>query len=166
MTIDLKGTTPLSTSTSSTVVFGAEGNSAANPSLYDLAAIAPTTTVSTVAAFKAHSFPSAVGAVRISGYYSAGVGGLTVRRVSSQPTHGWRFRSTDTYLPNGSTDVTNGGWWEGVCSDGCDMLPSQFGAIGDGTSHQLSSIFGTLGDAQAVYPCAVALTDEIDWCAW
>ena len=40
-----------------------------------------------------------------------------------------------------------------------------FGAIGDGTSHPLSEQFATLEAAQAVYPAAVALTDEIDWCA-
>ena len=39
------------------------------------------------------------------------------------------------------------------------------GAIGDGASHPLSERFATLEDAQAVYPHAAALTDEIDWCA-
>lgn len=41
----------------------------------------------------------------------------------------------------------------------------EFGAIGDGTSHPLSERFGSLGEAQATYPHAVALTDEIDWAA-
>jgi hypothetical protein len=41
-----------------------------------------------------------------------------------------------------------------------------FGAIGDGTSHPLSERFATLAAAQAVYPHATALTDEIDWAAW
>lgn len=40
-----------------------------------------------------------------------------------------------------------------------------FGAIGDGASHPLSQRFGTLAEAQAVYPHATALTNEIDWCA-
>lgn len=40
-----------------------------------------------------------------------------------------------------------------------------FGAIADGTSHPLSERYATLGEAQAVYPHATALTDEIDWCA-
>ena len=43
---------------------------------------------------------------------------------------------------------------------------SAFGAVGDGDSHPLSEFYGTLGEAQAVYPHATALTDEIDWCAW
>lgn len=40
-----------------------------------------------------------------------------------------------------------------------------FGAIGDALSHPLSTKFSTLLAAQMVYSCAVALTDEIDWCA-
>lgn len=43
--------------------------------------------------------------------------------------------------------------------------PRWFGAIGDGTSHPLSAYFGTLAAAQAIYPHALALTDEIDWAA-
>jgi hypothetical protein len=40
-----------------------------------------------------------------------------------------------------------------------------YGAIGDGSSHALSTVYGSLGAAQAVYPHATALTDQIDWCA-
>ncbi len=43
------------------------------------------------------------------------------------------------------------------------ILPE--GAFGDGRSHPLSERFSTLKAAQAVYPCATDLTDEIDWCA-
>lgn len=42
----------------------------------------------------------------------------------------------------------------------------QFGAVGDGTSHPLSEFYATLAEAQAVYPHAIALTDEIDWAAF
>lgn len=45
------------------------------------------------------------------------------------------------------------------------VTPQQFGAIADGASHPLSAYYATLADAQAVYPFAVALTDEIDGCA-
>jgi len=41
-----------------------------------------------------------------------------------------------------------------------------FGAIGDGNPHPLSERFATLAEARAVYPHAVALTDQIDWCAF
>jgi hypothetical protein len=37
-----------------------------------------------------------------------------------------------------------------------------FGAIGDGNSHPLSERYATLADAQAVYPHATSLTQEID----
>lgn len=40
-----------------------------------------------------------------------------------------------------------------------------FGGIGDGTSHPLSSRYPTLLLAQAFYPFATTLTDEIDWAA-
>jgi hypothetical protein len=38
-------------------------------------------------------------------------------------------------------------------------------ALTDGATHPLSDFFGTLGAAQAVYSCAVDLTDETAWCA-
>jgi hypothetical protein len=40
-----------------------------------------------------------------------------------------------------------------------------WGAIADGDSHPLSERFATLAEAQEYYPHAIALTDEIDWCA-
>lgn len=40
-----------------------------------------------------------------------------------------------------------------------------YGAIADGNSHPLSTIYATLAAAQVVYSFATALTDEIDYCA-
>lgn len=40
-----------------------------------------------------------------------------------------------------------------------------FGAIADGISHPLSERYASLAAAQAVYPHAEALTDQIDWAA-
>jgi len=40
-----------------------------------------------------------------------------------------------------------------------------FGAIGDGASHPLSSVYSTLAQAQAVYPFVTSLTQELDWAA-
>ena len=45
------------------------------------------------------------------------------------------------------------------------LTPFHFGAVGDGTSHKLSERYTTLLEAKAVYPHAVSLDDEIDWCA-
>lgn len=46
-----------------------------------------------------------------------------------------------------------------------NLTPFHFGAIGDGASHKLSERYSTLAQAKAVYPHAVSLDDEIDWCA-
>jgi hypothetical protein len=43
--------------------------------------------------------------------------------------------------------------------------PRYHGAIGTGVARPLSADFATLAEAQAVYPDAVALTDETDWAA-
>jgi hypothetical protein len=40
-----------------------------------------------------------------------------------------------------------------------------YGAVADGASHPLSGVYATLADAQAVYPHATALSDELDWAA-
>lgn len=40
-----------------------------------------------------------------------------------------------------------------------------YGAIGDGLSHTLRSKYNTLTEAQHVYPCAISLDDEIDFCS-
>lgn len=45
-------------------------------------------------------------------------------------------------------------------------IPVQyFGGIGDGNSHPLSEFYANLAAAQAVYPFATSLTQEIDHCA-
>lgn len=92
--------------------------------------------VNTVADFEASPFAAVVESVNILGYYSIGVGALTVRRVDSEPGHPWKFRSTDRYLPNGSTDNTNGGWWEGYSTTGSYFI-EQFGGLNDGITDNL-----------------------------
>lgn len=53
-----------------------------------------------------------------------------------------------------------------VTLDGSEpYAPGMFGAVWDGQSHPLSERYATLAEAQAVYPHAEAMTDEIDWCA-
>lgn len=41
----------------------------------------------------------------------------------------------------------------------------RYGGVGNNASRPLSTVYGSLADAQSVYPHATALTDEIDWCA-
>lgn len=43
--------------------------------------------------------------------------------------------------------------------------PQQFNGICDGGSHPLSSVYGTLAAAQAVYPFVTSLTQQIDYAA-
>jgi hypothetical protein len=81
----------------------------------------------------------------------------------------------DAAVLNTQVNVANG--FVGIDSDGkinnTEYLQvknrivnvKEYGAIGDGNSHPLSSKYSTLALAQVDYPFAVALTDEIDWCA-
>ena len=61
---------------------------------------------------EAATIPALVKAVRTAGYSAAGDGGgSTFVRVTSEPSHVAKVRSADRFLPDGSTDATNGGWW-------------------------------------------------------
>lgn len=63
--------------------------------------------------------------------------------------------------------------WTGPSTLGAKIIYSSnnalnikaFGAICDGTSHPLSGTYASLAAAQAVYPFATALTQQIDWAA-
>ena len=46
-----------------------------------------------------------------------------------------------------------------------DLNPKDYGAIGDGSSHPLSETYGTLAEAQAVFPFVTALSQEKDYVA-
>ncbi len=70
--------------------------------------------------------------------------------------------SSATYLRGDSTWGTPGG---GAASVDIVYYPQTYGAIGDGNFHPLSSVYSTLAAAQAVYPFATSLTQEIDGCA-
>lgn len=63
------------------------------------------------------------------------VGGARYRRVhksatADYPTRGW-FRSVDRFLPDGTTDAVNGGYW--LLDEGTPNA-HQFGGIGDGVA--------------------------------
>lgn len=45
------------------------------------------------------------------------------------------------------------------------VSPADYGLIADGSSHPLSQRYATLGEAQADYPFATSLTQQIDYCA-
>lgn len=71
-----------------------------------------------------------------------------------------------TSAENGGTIIvaSNGTRWKRVYSGGVDVR--WFGAVGDGTLHQLSEYFSSLAAAQAIYPHVTALTQSIDWAAF
>lgn len=70
----------------------------------------------TVAGMGAVSVPQGIVSARVNGFTTAGDGGggLYVR-APAQPNGeyaGLAFRSSDRFLPDGSTSSSNGGWWE------------------------------------------------------
>lgn len=68
---------------------------------------------STVAGMSAITVPAGIITLRVNGCAAVGDGGDALYiRVATQPTHNGKFRSADRFLPNGTTDNTNGGWWE------------------------------------------------------
>ncbi|MCH8147266.1 MAG: right-handed parallel beta-helix repeat-containing protein [Planctomycetes bacterium] len=65
-----------------------------------------------------------------------------------------RWLEAGIQCPGGGSPTTN--------AQSCSTV-LDFGAIGNGDSHPLSCLFSTLEDAQAVYPHATSLCDELDW---
>lgn len=47
---------------------------------------------------------------------------LIYKRVSADPGTTYKLRSTDRYLADGTTDATNGGWWDAVLPAGFDPI--------------------------------------------
>lgn len=75
------------------------------------------------------TIPAGLGALRTNGYAIMGDGGQGLYvRVDEEPSHPGKVRSADRFLPSGSTDATNGGWWALV---GSEICPEQFGAKND-----------------------------------
>ncbi len=70
-------------------------------------------TCPSVAIAKLSSFPATRSYLIVAGYATHGDAPLaTYTRVAEEPSHGGKFRSADRFLPNGSTDSDDGGWWE------------------------------------------------------
>lgn len=108
---------------------------------------------------------------------------LTASSTATYPNGVWRdtFFTSGTapplfFTPSGSACSLNAGlgdggtqvpssdgkcWLSKISPNGLDVR--QFGAVGDGSSHLLSSQYGTLAAAQAVYPFVTALTQEFDY---
>ncbi|WP_421616596.1 tail fiber domain-containing protein [Agrobacterium tumefaciens] len=62
---------------------------------------------------EAIAFPAGMNSLETRGYAVMGDGGgAHYVRVASEPATGLKVRSVDRFLPNGSVDAANGGWWE------------------------------------------------------
>lgn len=73
-------------------------------------------------------------------------------------------------LAGGRAEVWDGTAWNPLAwlydtGVGQAFDPRAYGLIGDGTSHPLSETYATLAAAQAVFPFATALSQEIDYAA-
>ncbi|HYI39217.1 MAG TPA: glycosyl hydrolase family 28-related protein [Allosphingosinicella sp.] len=82
----------------------------------------------TYAAAQAATIPATVGTLELQDR-----GHSYWRRVATEPAHPGKFRSQDRFLPNGTTDSTNGGYWEFQPADGIVDV-EEFGLVGDGTT--------------------------------
>jgi hypothetical protein len=66
----------------------------------------------TVTDAAATSIPASKKALTVAGNTAVGEGKSGYIRVASEPTNDAKFRSQDRYVPDGSTDSVNGGWWQ------------------------------------------------------
>lgn len=90
------------------------------------------------AAAQLMSFPAARSYVLVNGYAAIGDCPQSIyTRVATQPAHAGKFRSADRYLPNGTTDNANGGWWELTIKSQDYVSPLVFGVKTDGTDNWL-----------------------------
>lgn len=67
----------------------------------------------TLSGMSAITVPVGLLSFEVAGYAAVGDGGRShYARVATQPAHAGKVRTADRFLPNGSTDSGNGGWWE------------------------------------------------------
>lgn len=91
----------------------------------------------TVADAEAATVPAAKKSIRTTGYSIVGYGGAQYVRTATEPVHDGKLRTTDRYLPDGSTSSTDGGWWELK-----EPFPDQymFGALSDSSIDSTTAI--------------------------
>lgn len=78
---------------------------------------------------EAIEYPAGLNSIETRGYAVMGVGRAAYVRVEAEPAHALKVRSLDRYLPSGSTDAINGGWWEIAETT---IHPEMAGAKGNG----------------------------------
>lgn len=105
--------------------------------------------------------------ISTTGYSVFGDAGFgTYKRVTAQPAHTGRFRTTDRFMPDGTTDANNGGWWEYVPSNGI-INPMVFGADPTGLTFSdtaFAGAFTMLTSYRTVWDYADPLSKHIIRC--
>lgn len=93
--------------------------------------------------------------------------GLSRPTLSEEGLRGQVEKNTED-IKNNSEQVLNisSSLAEKASKDICVNV-RDLGAIGDGNSHKLKVVFPnkSLAEIKEIYPCAISLDDEIDWCA-
>lgn len=129
--------------------------------------VSASTTYNTSTEIATTAVSSNVTAFRTLGYGAAGDGGGALyQRVATQPSNAGKLRSTDRYLPNGSTDNTNGGWWA-LSSQIVNAM--MFGAKNDGSADALSALqnyrdyaFATGSKTMLMLPGTYAISNKLE----
>jgi hypothetical protein len=114
----------------------------------------------TRALVEAATIPAEVKSLQTLGYTTAGSGGATYARLSlatitanSYPAASY-FRSLDRFMPDGSTDATNGGYW--FIADK-SVAPEALGAVGDGTADDSVAMQAAMDVADEVHGSSSAI---------
>ena len=99
---------------------------------------------------EASTILATVGAIQTLGYVAPGVGGANYVRTSyativsdAYPLAAY-FRSVDRFMPDGSTDATNGGYW--LLTE-TFVSPEMFGAVGDGVTLDVAALLAMIAAA-------------------
>lgn len=111
------------------------------------------------------SIPSGFNDLEIYGYYSSGDGGgAKYFRVTSQPSTAGSLRTLDRYLPDGSLNSINGGWWQ--METGAITDVRKYGVKGDGLTDVTSRLQGAVTAGSVIVPAAAGnyvLSGDILW---
>lgn len=102
----------------------------------------PTETYATKASVEVATIAAATLFVRTAGYTTPGDhGGALYVRVTSEPSLPGKIRSTDRYLPDGTTSAANGGWWKIRMPR---VTPQMFGAKADNSTNDYQAIMDAI----------------------
>lgn len=108
----------------------------------------------TYALAQAATVDAGVKGIRLLGYFAVGDASTAEYvRVATQPSHSGKVRTTDRFLPNGSTDATNGGWWELVMAGPQDVR--KFGAV-PGATDRTTAVNNAVSTCSIFFPASAS----------